>query len=95
MDADERRQQPLPVKLWNDERIGGDGKILQFGGLMQGLSQVRQLRHGRRRHRSVTGSWERGDVRFLGGQDPFDGAASAPGKTRGGERRLIERVKDR
>ena len=94
MDADERRQQPLPVKLGNDERIGGHGEILELSGLTEGIGQVRQYRRSGGRRRSAIGSCERGDVRFLGSQDAFDAAAGALGKTRGGERGVIKCVKD-
>src|SRR5215211_7282490 len=94
MNADQRRHEPLPVKLWNDKGIGGDGQVLQFGGLTQGPGQVRQHRRSPRRCLDAGGSWERGDVRFLSGQDAFDAAASAVGKTCGRKCRVIKRVED-
>src|SRR5215213_3947736 len=94
MDANECRQQPLPVELRYDERIRGHGQIFQLGGLMQGIDQVGQGWWSGRWRRFAVRSFERGDVHLLGRENGFDIAAGACGKTRGRERGVMKCGKD-
>ena len=92
MDADERRQQPLPVKLWNDERIGGDGKFSSSAASRK--ASVRSVSSGAA-GAGVDPSPGRGSAATCASSAArmLRWRRERSRKTRGGERRL-KRVKD-